>query len=67
MVFKQKTLLDRAHIHSMEDNYSIGQGSAMTMGQAPYGKPTISQMKSREAEQHTADVLEGDASPTGWY
>ncbi len=65
MAFRQKTFS-----HSHEDNFAIGQGSTMNDGvpalQKPRQKPTLSQLKMSEADQHTADVLEGDASPTGW-
>lgn len=70
MAFRQKT-----KIHSLADSFAIGQGSAMTMGQAPYSTlqkpkptPTLSQQRLAEADQNIADVVGPDHATMsyGW-
>jgi hypothetical protein len=73
MAFRQNT-----HTHTMDNNFAIGKGQLtggnMYGSQAPssvpqsprqQSKPTLSQMKGLEGEQHAEEVLGGDASPYG--
>jgi len=77
MAFRQHT-----HTHSLGDSFAIGKGQLTggnmygtqnSMSSAPStpqtrgaSKPTLSQMKSMEQDQHIEDVLQGNATPYGW-
>ena len=75
MSFRQHT-----HTHSLGDSFAIGKGQLtggnMYAAQPPttggetlqrtQSKPTLSQKLSMEQDQHTEDVLGGNATPYGW-